>query len=551
MNLFSPFLTLGSVFLTLLMIPYTVQLRRETRRARLAAERSDRDKRHFALAVGHEIRNPLQAIHGMAELLLQNGLTPEPHDLALVIRDAADALHVSVTNLQAYSTSDPIPLQIGMFDLPALVGSVRDAAQRAAQEKGGEIYVSIEPHAPHHIDSDAQYLRQIVANVVGHALGLSLTASRIELKVHAHDAAAEKESVKITITDRGGQLDENEHHVLFEPFGAQHVKEGVVPQGTGLHLYVARSFARLLGGDVQLSTPPDGGVRYGIELPVKIWDVLSSTTGDNPDVLVSLRDQFARHRGQLPPQRVLVAEDQRSNQHVIASILGTAGHHVTMVGTGEDAMRRLSTEEFDIAFIDLHLPGMHGFQVMKLARVEGSAGNRDIPMVVITGDAAPDIRQRSESAGASAFLAKPVSSTQLLKTLATVVQTAKPKTVQPSSSEPIDVHALIGDTDQLDFQGVIPRKVAEALRDALLYLGDMERAADRADWSAVKLRCRALRGAAHVLAAVHIVEAVSEVIDKPIRALPEVWPQSLAAISKSVEDARHAISDLFHPLNPT
>lgn len=552
MIMFSPFLTLGAVSLTALMIPYTVQLRRETRRTHRAAERSDREKRQFALAVGHEIRNPLQAIHGMAELLLQNGLTPEIHAQAVAIRDAADALHVSVTNLRAYSSDDPIPLQIGMFDLPALISSIRDTLECTAKEKGCEIYVSIEPHAPHHIDSDAKYVRQIVANVVDHALGLSVTGSRIELKVHARDAATEPETVKISVTDRdAGSLDANARSILFEPFGAQHVSQGIVPPGTGLHLYVARSFARLLGGEVQLSTPPEGGVCYDIELPVRIWDVLSSSATGNPDVLVSLRDQFARHRGELPPQRVLVAEDQRSNQQVLASLLGSAGHHVTIAGTGEEALQRLSRDEFDVVLVDLHLPGMHGFEVMKLARVNGAPGNRNIPLVVITGDSAPDIRQRSEMAGAAAFLAKPVSSTQLLNTLATVMQSATPKSAQPYFSDAIDVHALIGNADPMDFEGVIPRKVADALRDALHYLGEMERAADRADWSAVQLRCRALRGAAYVLAAVRVVEAVSEVLDKPVRALPDVWPQSFAGISQCGEEARHAISDLFRPQTST
>ncbi len=117
---------------------------------------------------------------------------------------------------------------------------------------------------------------------------------------------------------------------------------------------------------------------------------------------------------------ILVAEDTRTNQMVIAKVLDRAGHRVTIVDTGEAALDVLETQEFDLVLMDVNMPVMNGIEATKLYRF-AALGRPRVPIVALTADATEDVRRRCEEAGMDACLTKPIEPRRLLEIIGTLV----------------------------------------------------------------------------------------------------------------------------------
>lgn len=416
--------------------------------------------------LGHELRNPLHAILMHSENLVQT-LAPDQRASALEIQDAVEVLLVLARDVAAYATVAN-PGERIEHELGALLQELRAHAGSTLRSKGVHFEVHVEPGSPTRVQAHAS-LSHLVRTVLAHSVAVT-THGHVEVTVHAVES--DSSPLRISIEDTSA-LPADAARRLFEPFGLHGQTYQGNPTGTGLHLHVARKLARELGGDVTYSPRP-GGALFDLSIPVQ---VLAKSIGEAQESssVVPLHDIYARHRGRVRPLRVLVAEDQESNQRVIAGALEKAGHSLELASTGDEAQELIGSDAFDVVVLDLRLPGIHGLNILKLARIMPAAASTSF--IVLTGDSDPETERACRDAGAAAFLPKPLSARRLLDSIELVVPEAD------------------GSTRAMRTPGAASKAVREQMADALRYVAQIE--ADSKDWPGVMLRVRALRGIAH------------------------------------------------------
>jgi len=205
------------------------------------------------------------------------------------------------------------------------------------------------------------------------------------------------------------------------------------PDATGtLRSLLARENDRPLPGVVVCDSADERWMRYEpsigpwIHVPEGIGRVhfgkaLRLAEAEDPATGRVVRLPVAWQRGREPGGlRVLVAEDNLTNQKVISEILRRAGHEVACVGNGEEALDALDGARFDLVLMDLHMPVMGGLEAAKLMRVAG-AGVGDTPVVALTADVTTNIVEECRAAGMAAYVSKPVSRVDLLAVIERVV----------------------------------------------------------------------------------------------------------------------------------
>jgi len=169
-----------------------------------------------------------------------------------------------------------------------------------------------------------------------------------------------------------------------------------------------------LGFAAVLATPFDKTLLFNALHSVYVSAV------EDPQV-ANFIDHYARGRKVLPPLEILVAEDNETNQKVVRGILEKAGHRVYLVANGEQALDALETHRFDIALFDFQMPTMDGLEALKIYRF-AHAGEKAIPVIMLSADVTPEARDACTQAGASAFIAKPIHARTLLESLVSVMQ---------------------------------------------------------------------------------------------------------------------------------
>jgi len=512
-------LVVGLITIGALRIKLT-QARARATQAELRARQGEAQRRQLIQHMGHEIRNPLNAILGMCDLVVQDGDAPiERRQNLLVLKCAAQQLLMVSTNLFSYHAGDDQPLaqRAEIVSVPSLIEDARESVGSLIEQKHLRVDVLSETGCPYQVETDTQILRQIVVNVLWHSVGLTM---RGHVTVTVHDTLGENR-LHMSVTDTGPTLDARSSDRMFEPYGLDTQLRSAMEPGTGLNLFVARKLARQLGGEVTHRTHPNAGSIYDVVMPVRILSSQTPEIGSSGSVVVPFNDLYIRHRAKVRPQRILVTEDQRSNQQLIVAILTKAGHHTTVAGTGNESIALLQSGSYDLGIMDLRLPGVSGLDVMKLSRLNLS-GNADMPFIVLTGETGEDIRLACVAAGAAAFLAKPISAQRLLDTVSAVTERVLLLAEREVSVVPAD--RTIASVNDPILANLTPRVISESMRDALRYTQDAAQACRDGNVELARQRIRAIRGTAHAVGAAHLIDTCRGLLgwsDEALRSSPD------------------------------
>jgi two-component system capsular synthesis sensor histidine kinase RcsC len=517
------------------------RLRKKIRDAEGAVANTAREKQDLLQALNDTIRNPIQAIQGHAEILRRK---PDPstsgessNATVDTLLHAVDQLTMSATNLLGYfnALEEPVNNQNEMIDLPETVEDVCRSWLLVAKEKDIEFFVNIQDGAPHRIDGASRQIKQIIASLISASLALAPRGGSIEITVHRFDVT-NNSPVRISISDSGPALSPQAIEVLFRPYGLDGIANHHLPSSVGLQPHMAHEFARRIGARVDYSVNLGAG-SFSFEFFANVLNTVNAN--DKPhDVIHAFRDYFARHRAQLTPKRVLLAEDHVSNQNMITATLESAGHSVTIAATGNAALHALDEDDFDVILLDLGLPGLGGVDILKLVQLTLNART---PCIVISGDASPESRSRANAPGVSAFLTKPVPPQALLDTFVHVVRRGRVKVKSPKGGS----SSLYLNKEQVQ-EGGIPRNLTMAMRDCMIYLSEMQQAASRHQWGEVQQLARAIRGTAQIIGALQVVNTCGLIVNASSNELPRRWTAWQQQLVPSIDDARETLMALSH-----
>lgn len=356
------------------------------------------DTVHAALAAfAHEVRTPLTGILAITELLATSNLDERERRWVDTIRASADHLAALATLFvdAARSATIGIETRHDPFDLQALASMVADSLAGRAAAKGLRWSSRIAPTLPGFVSGDPVRLRAALENLIDNAVKFTEHGS-VELAVRAARRPGGRVEVSFAVSDSGIGLSLAEIRRLFRPFSQANVQIAARYGGAGLGLSSVKRIARVMGGDVSVTQRRGGGTTFTLSVMLEraVAPVVTGADGagyPTPD----------RRRLHL-----LSVEDNPFGRVVLKAILTELGHQVDFAGGGEEALARMAQARYDAVLMDMVLPDVTGVELIRTMRGQGG-GAAGIPIIGVSGRG--DDETHARSAGADAFLVKPIS----------------------------------------------------------------------------------------------------------------------------------------------
>ena len=372
------------------------QVEQAMAKARDAALSAARTKSEFLANVSHEIRTPLHGIQGMTDLLLKAPLlSSDQREYALILKQSAASLLTVINDLLDFSKIEAGKLRLEQlsFDLRSVLEEVINLYRPRALEKGLSFEADGLDGLSCCVLGDPHRLRQVLLNLVDNAFKFTSHGS-IRVSVQAQDDNRHQ----IMVTDSGiGILPEDIPH-LFEAFSQADSSTTRRFGGTGLGLAISRQLVELMGGTIEVQSPPPGQTRgtcFTLSLP------LPAAAGKPKP---APEPEASRFHG-----RALVVEDNPVNQKVVLFQLSGLGLEVEVADSASVALKRLREDpRWDVIFMDWQMPEMDGIEATQAIRALPPPACR-IPIVVLTANAAPGFREACLKAGMDDYLSKPYS----------------------------------------------------------------------------------------------------------------------------------------------
>jgi signal transduction histidine kinase/BarA-like signal transduction histidine kinase len=403
-----PALALAGV-LVLAGVGWVAGVRRARRRRRDAwrlaqarqqlAEQHSEAKSRFLATLGHEIRTPMTGVLGMAELLQGSALDPQQRHqveaiqragrhLLRLVNDALDLARIEAGKL----VLDDLP-----FELGPLLQDVAGLLQPLAQAKALGFSLRCDPALPLALRGDATRVRQILFNL-GHNAIKFCEQGRVALEVSPGAAGG----IVLKVSDSGPGLSDDQQARLFRRFERGAPRDGDHGGGSGLGLAICRELAAAMGGAIRVRSQAGRGAEFVVELPLAAVPLPAAGAVRSGADLPS------------PAMQLLLVEDDAVVAEVVCGLLARLGHRVVHAPHGLAALAELEVARFDLALLDLDLPGIDGLALARLIRSRGLS----LPLLALTARADAEAEPAARAAGMDGFLRKPVTGEILAEAIA-------------------------------------------------------------------------------------------------------------------------------------
>ncbi len=356
----------------------------------------------------HDIRTALTGILALGELLASSNLGERERRWAVGIKDSAEHL-ASLTTLvidAAKAGAGSLTLQQEIFRPRRLIAAVSEALAARAEAKNLRAEVKVADDVPEVLVGDPVRLRAALENLIDNAVKFTAQGA-VRLEVQMGRAAGSRAKLTFIVTDSGIGLKPAEIKRLFRPFAQASGDIARRYGGAGLGLAVVKVLAKLMGGDLTVTSTPGRGSSFSLSAVLPIAPAQAAAAERS-------------HRGTMParPLKILCAEDNPYGRVILNTILTELGHRADFVGSGEEAVAAVP-RGYDVVLMDVTLPGIDGIETARRIRALTGAAAAT-PIIGISGRDADDAKARA--AGMNSYLRKPLSPSALSDALAMGVQ---------------------------------------------------------------------------------------------------------------------------------
>lgn len=422
---FSPFwstyIPVGiGILIALVVLPFYVGVLAERiTEARKRADEANKAKGRFLANVSHEMRTPLNGVIAMADLLRETDLNESQQEIVETLANASQLALAQIEDVLDAAKIDAgrVEIETRPFDLGRLLNNSVKVIAPQGRYKGLTVTTRVDASIARWFAGDPHHLRQVLLNLLANAVKFTEHGG-ITLAGRTLSETPTGAVVLLEVQDTGIGIPENKLATIFEPFTQADDSVTRIYGGTGLGTTIARQLVTLMGGRL--------GVRSEVGVGSTFWVELSLPYAEPRGI--DLVDDYAANRrvptsihaatsggvskpSRIRGARVLVAEDNATNQRVTRLILESGGHYTTIVNNGDEALDALERGGFDIALFDLSMPVVSGLEALKMYRFTAT---KAIPIVMLSANVTPEIMAQCHAAGAAEFVQKPVRASFLL-----------------------------------------------------------------------------------------------------------------------------------------
>ena len=374
----------------------------EQKKAELNALKAAHAKNVFLANMSHEIRTPLHGILGIASVLESTDLNPYQQQLLGTIKNSGDYLLTTLNDVLDLTQAEEGQLKVkrGVHSPAKVLGHVIQLFEQPVKDKGLEFIIDIDADIPERTLMDRARIAQVISNLVSNALKFTERGS-IAIKA-SWEVDSEKQSegdlivkvqdtgVGIYDTQRIWQLFEQEQDGLNRPEG-----------GSGLGLAIVRNLVQLLSGTIQVDSEPEQGSCFTLCISMSVQS--ESTHQPEQNVLPKLSKK-----------QVLVVDDNKINQLIIKEMLLSLNQYVDLVSDAHNALKMMQARDYDVLFMDLHMPHMDGMEATRALR---DMHIHQPYVIALTADAYPETRTQALRSGMDDYVTKPFVKADIARVL--------------------------------------------------------------------------------------------------------------------------------------
>ncbi len=397
--------------------------REELKTARDVAESLNRIKSQFLANVSHEIRTPLNGVIGFSELLSNTRIDKEQEDMLECINSSGKHLLELINDLLDLSRIEAGKFEVEEteFDIEKMVYETVGMVRPAAIKKDLEICLVTNDVKGNFVMTDRHKYKQVLTNLLSNAIKFT-PAGKIFITIRQVSEEKDHYTIETSVKDSGIGIAADKLGRIFEPF--TQADGSIVRQygGTGLGLTISNQIVRLLGGEkIFVNSAPSAGSEFYFTIRFKKGKSLIPQKNENE---TNVSD------GETSRLNVLVADDSMVNIKLVRAILEKAGHAVTTVKNGIDAIEEVSRGNFDIVLMDMNMPKLDGC----LAAAEIRKRGISIPVIAMTASAMKEDIEKCLGSGMNDFISKPI---EVKPFLLKVIEAAKKRAVTDQAASKV------------------------------------------------------------------------------------------------------------------
>jgi len=419
------------------------------------ADAANRAKSAFLSAMSHEIRTPMNAILGYAQLMLRDPSmgTDAKANLAIIGRSGEHLLALindvlDMSKIEAGRAE----LNPATFNLSLLLNDLTAMFRLRAESKALEFKMSVQGEIVPYVLADEGKIRQVLINLVGNAIKFT-ERGHVHLQVNLARRQLNRLWLSANVEDTASGLTDEEQGELFRAFSR--ITQGRSgKEGTGLGLAISREHARLMGGDITVTSTVGQGSIFRFEIPVEPGDETAAAKRPATRRVIGIR------AGAEVP-RILVVDDHFENRDWLTKLLTFVGFSVQSAADGEAALRNWEEWNPRLILMDVQMPGMDGLEATR--RIKADPRGKDTAIIALTASVLDEDRQRVLESGADDFLAKPCREGELFEKMRTLLNISYDylEIGEPNGEALRDVQALSAEK-----LSQLPRELIDELRAA-------------------------------------------------------------------------------------
>lgn len=379
------------------------------------AEHANEAKSSFLARMSHEIRTPINAVLGMNEMILRETEADNIREYAINIHNAGKTLLSIINDILDLSKIESSKMEITENDyrLGSMILDIENMISMRAEEKNLTFRIMADPKLPKNLHGDEMRIKQCIVNMLTNSVKYTDEGS-VTLEINCESIQENIIYLRITVSDTGIGIREEELHMLFDPFTRLDMMRNKSVEGTGLGLSITKRLVAMMQGDLTVESEYGSGSKFSFVIPQKI--VGTKLLGDYRKAA----DEATEHSKTggagtfiAPQAKILAVDDNRVNITVVKGLLKRLKVQFDAAFSGAECLDKIRQNHYDIIFLDHMMPEMDGVETLQsMCQIEEYVQNPSV-VIALTANALVGAKEEYLQAGFEDYLSKPIDSMQL------------------------------------------------------------------------------------------------------------------------------------------